>query len=841
MNKLLIFIAFLLVNQFLNAQIGFTPFPLNPHNLTITDVFEGVQSSSVAFADVDGDSDQDVLITGYHSSGQEISKLYINNGAGSYSEAIGIPFEGVKSSSVAFADIDNDTDPDLLITGINNSNQGIAKLYSNDGTGVFTEMNNTPFEGVKFSSIDFADIDGDSDQDVLITGQSNSLQKIAKLYTNDGAGIFTEVINTPFDGVHFSSIAFVDVDGDNDQDVLITGENSSFQKIAKLYTNNGSGIFLEVIGTPFYGVNSSSIAFADIDGDIDQDLLITGTDGLNPNISKLYTNDGTGIFTEVFALPFDGVESSSIAFVDVDNDNDQDVLITGQNNSLESISKLYTNNGVGIFTEVINTSFNGVYSSSIAFTDVDGDNDQDVLITGEFYASLYTNDGGGNFVFVSGSPFDDATLASVAFADVDGDNDQDVLISSKLYINDGMGLFTKALGTPFTVTAWGNIAFADIDGDNDQDVLIIGENSSLQETTKLYTNDGTGSFTQILNTPFTGVLYSSIAFADIDGDNDQDVLIIGENSSLQETTKLYINDGAGNFTQILNTPFTDVLYSSIAFADIDGDNDQDLMITGLGLSEPNAILYTNDGTGFFSEVLGTPFTGVFFSSIAFADIDGDNDQDLMITGQGSSQVTAKLYKNNGNGNFYEVFGTPFYGVTSSSIEFTDIDNDNDQDLFITGRDNSGVSIINLYTNDGTGIFTEETMIGLDSTFNSSLALADVNADNSPDIIITGLKNSGEVMTKGYFTSILTSNEERVSGWKDGLLTPNPTNGIDTIELPKESASGSFRLLNIKGQEVFKQNINSSSNQIDVSHLSKGIYFYRYRDKKQDYAGKLLVQ
>ena len=70
--------------------------------------------------------------------------------------------------------------------------------------------------------------------------------------------------------------------------------------------------------------------------------------------------------------------------------------------------------------------------------------------------------------------------------------------------------------------------------------------------------------------------------------------------------------------------------------------------------------------------------------------------------------------------------------------------------------------------------------------------------------------------------------------------PNPTNGIVTIELPKESTSGSFRLLNINGKEVFNQNLNSSANQIDVSHLSKGIYFYRYRDNKQGYAGKLVI-
>ncbi|MEM7374581.1 MAG: T9SS type A sorting domain-containing protein [Bacteroidota bacterium] len=54
-----------------------------------------------------------------------------------------------------------------------------------------------------------------------------------------GGGTFTEMTGTPFEGVEASSIAFADVDGDNDQDVLITGQNSSFARISKLYTNDG--------------------------------------------------------------------------------------------------------------------------------------------------------------------------------------------------------------------------------------------------------------------------------------------------------------------------------------------------------------------------------------------------------------------------------------------------------------------------------------------------------------------------------------------------------------------------------------------------------------------------
>lgn len=321
--------------------------------------------------------------------------------AQNFFEVLGTPFTGVQESSIAFADVDGDNDQDLLITGINFTGQPpsvlIAKLYTNDGSGNFSEVLGTPFSGVSEGSIAFADVDGDKDQDVLITGSFSS-----KLYTNDGSGNFTEVIGTPFQGVNESSVVFADVDGDNDQDVLITGIQVSspvYITTARLYINNGSGSFTEVLGTPFAGVALSAIAFADVDGDKDQDVLITGTNG-TVGISRLYTNDGSGNFTQVAGTPFPGLMGSEVAFADVDSDNDQDLLIIGGTGLLVfPYTGLYTNDGLGNFTQVSGTPFDDLVDGSVAFADVDGDNDQDVLLTGidlsaNYTAKLYTNDGG---------------------------------------------------------------------------------------------------------------------------------------------------------------------------------------------------------------------------------------------------------------------------------------------------------------------------------------------------------------------------------------------------------------------------------------------------------------
>ncbi len=382
-----------MLSQTLSAQTFVEATPTPP--------FEAVFLSSVAFADIDGDNDQDVLITGGDISTNRVSKLYTNDGLGKFTEVQANPFEPVYGSSVAFADIDSDNDQDVLITGLSSSSGHISKLYTNDGIGNFTEVMGTTFDGVAFGSIAFADVDNDNDLDVLISGLRlpPGPLLVSKLYLNDGAGTFTEKADLFLEGVFMSSVAFADIDSDDDQDLLVTGQNSSDVKISKLYVNDGAGNYTEMLEAGLESVDAGSIAFADVDGDNDQDLLLTGRDGSDLPTSKLYINDGEGSFTEIQGAPFEPVSESSIAFADVDNDDDLDVLLTGITGTEVPISKLYINDGAGNFSELAGAALDGVSSGSVAFADVSSDGNLDVLITGKrgpgegVISKLYINEG----------------------------------------------------------------------------------------------------------------------------------------------------------------------------------------------------------------------------------------------------------------------------------------------------------------------------------------------------------------------------------------------------------------------------------------------------------------
>jgi len=191
--------------------------------------------------------------------------------------------------------------------------------------------------------------------------------------------------------------------------------------------------FIQIQNTSFSNFSYSSIAFSDIDNDGDEDVLITGY--YTSCITELFINDGLGNFSLVTGTPFTGVSSASIVFSDVENDGDEDVLISGWDNNGVSLSELYTNDGLGNFSLVTNTSFPGVYEGSIAFSDVDNDGYEDVLISGWEFANsgktleLYINDGLGNFSLLTGTPFNGIGNSSVAFSDVDNDGYVDILIT----------------------------------------------------------------------------------------------------------------------------------------------------------------------------------------------------------------------------------------------------------------------------------------------------------------------------------------------------------------------------------------------------------------------------
>ncbi|MFS8071978.1 MAG: FG-GAP repeat domain-containing protein, partial [Byssovorax sp.] len=336
----------------------------------------------------------------------------------------------------------------------------------------------------------------------------------------------------------------------------------------------------------------------------------------------------------------------------------------------------------------------GCWTNYMQMTDIDGDGDLDILFpNAEGYFkkgvaqpfSVYLNDGAG--VFSDGSQTIvkgySGYVRESATGDVDGDGDVDLYIPSAwgdadvLLFNDG-GAFVDHAATnlPGLHSNAGAARFGDVDNDGDLDLFVSdGWVSSAPTPAHLYLNDGAGKFTEAPAGQLpSGMGSQPIDFDlfDADGDHDLDLLIdLHADKSL-----LWINDGAGHFTDTSATfpPQSGLKYGPVA-CDVDGDGDLDLWVDNSGPNYTEQLLI-NDGTGHFTDqtamrVTGNP--GGDDNGVACIDIDGDGDMDAAIAALGGNE---RVLLNDGTGHFTLIPGA-FPAVNDSTLwfDFGDVNGD----------------------------------------------------------------------------------------------------------------------------------------------------------------------
>jgi len=246
----------------------------------------GVHYGSVAWGDFDNDGDLDILITGYTgSTPARVTSIYKNE-HGTFAD-VNAQLPGVATGAAAWGDYDNDGDLDIVLVGQGGDALAVAKLFRND-SGMFTDSN-AGLLGVILGDVTLGDYDNDGDVDILLTGLDGSNQFTTKLYRNN-SGTFVDS-GASIVGVSDSAAAWGDYDDDGDLDLVLAG-NSVAGKIAKVYRNN-AGTFSD-IGAGLTGTRMSSVAWGDYDGDGDLDILLTGrANDSGLDVSKVYRNNAT--------------------------------------------------------------------------------------------------------------------------------------------------------------------------------------------------------------------------------------------------------------------------------------------------------------------------------------------------------------------------------------------------------------------------------------------------------------------------------------------------------------------------------------------------------------------
>ncbi|MBU3917799.1 VCBS repeat-containing protein [bacterium] len=448
-------------------------------------------------------------------------------------------------------------------------------------------------------------------------------------------------------------------------------------------------------------MRNSKLAFVDIDGDGDQDIFV----GQDNGEIAFFENKGNAkiaefvLITQQYKAIFEIMKKgrkvkirntidvgtrSSPYLIDIDNDGDFDMFIGSGDGKIWFFRNL-GNNLTPVFS-LVSSKFENIdvgKNSVPIFADVNLKRKYDLLVgTIEGKVWLYINEGSKKIPNFQKYPpekvveFGLETHASPSLFDWDNDGDLDLVVGQKngtlsLFLNEGDRFYPKWVLSEQNfqlIDIGGESApcFVDIDNDQDSDMIIGSANPTvflyenrLQNEKRILWNRSTNLF-NFHKLIVTGNR-ASLAIGDLDNDGDFD-LVVGEKSG---NLNYYENQGdAKNPNWVLKTEellfMTGIENSAPTLGDIDGDGDLDLL---LGEKQGQIVLILNQGTPKKAEWVLKDKT--YFQIDAgsnsvphLIDIDQDGDLDLLI-GNYAGRVILYLNKGNKKDPLYVIESTRF--------------------------------------------------------------------------------------------------------------------------------------------------------------------------------------
>jgi hypothetical protein len=318
-------------------------------------------------------------------------------------------------------------------------------------------------------------------------------------------------------------------------------------------------------------------------------------------------------------------------------------------------------------------------------------------------------------------------------------------------------------------------AWADYNGDGFQDLFATNNNPNQDTNNFLYLNNGDGTFTRILDGPVVtdGGSSYGCTWGDFDNNGFPDLFVA---NYYNENNFLYANNGDSTFTKVTQGRIVNDGGNSTGCAWADYDNDGWLDLYVCNRDQAN-FLYHNNGDGTFMRITaGAIATDIANSSgCAWGDYDNDGWLDLVVANSGTPCC---LYHNDGNGTFSKITVGPVVTDTSrcNGASWGDMDNDGDLDLMVaTGL--LGMYNDLLYRNNGDGTFTKitDSPVVNDATWSGGSAWGDFDSDGDLDLFVGGYDGHNRLYENdgtGTFTSIDTGivvtdgNYTMGAGWAD---------------------------------------------------------------------------
>ena len=441
----------------------------------------------------------------------------------------------------------------------------------------------------------------------------------------------------------------------------------------------------------------------------------------------------------------------------------------------------------------------GTLARSLAIADVNGDGVNDVVVVNEFGDSADPNNGNvevllgkgdGTFQTAVSYPYNGNQATSVVVADVNRDGKPDILLAIAcanspqctiggvgVLLGNGDGTFQPSVTVNSGQYNDQSLAVADVNRDGKLDLLLTfycTSSCTADGGVAVFLGNGDGTFQAPVTYGSGGFGTTSVAVADANGDNKLDLFVGGcggHSSCVGGGVSLMLGNGDGTFAAPVNF-YSGGQPSFLSVADVNKDGSSDLILGNGGV-----VVALGNGDGSFRAPVTYASGGLNPASLAVEDLNDDGSLDLLVANEcvssgsctdASGNVSVLFGK--GDGTFKAAVQYGSGGNDAVSVAVGDVIDGGKPFVAVANEcfntTNCQEGSVGVLPGKGNGVLLAAATNDSGEYGVQSLAMADVNRDGKPDLLLANQCRSASDCAGGSVSVLL--------GKGDGTFQPAVT-------------------------------------------------------------------